>query len=310
MAQVSHKSCTLRFLAIAVFAAAACFQAAAEQDGGAGTASHINAADADMAIRPTNAVETTKYMPKFGLHAYADIESAYLCRGYIWDVRPYSAQSVDGEIDFGPFGRVDALVWTMSATSSKGTSSRMSRYAYAEIDYLIRYCYDLEITDNWKLTSGVARQWVTNPGFVGGHTVCDIQFMQSLHNPYVTPYWKVRAIHRPFDEAYWIVGAKRGFSLIEDLTFTVDFYGDLGDHRHFVNLYGSTDPDRGYHGGLQALNLVLRLDYSITKNIGIFAFAGQFCLVSEDARAAVKDTKDPEARRDLTFGGAGVSIDF
>lgn len=39
------------------------------------------------------------------LHAYADVESAYICRGYVWNVRPYSAQFVDGEIDLGAFGR-------------------------------------------------------------------------------------------------------------------------------------------------------------------------------------------------------------
>ena len=44
--------------------------------------------------------------------------------------------------------------------------------------------------------------------------------------------------------------------------------------------------------------------------IGLFAFVGQFCLVSDDARDAVKATKTPEARRDLTFGGVGVSFDF
>ena len=246
------------------------------------------------------------------LHAFADVESAYICRGYVWNVRPYSAQFVDGEIDLGAFGRFDASVWTMSALTSKGTSDRFTRYAYAEADYLLRYSYDIELAEDWRLTTGIARQWVTNPGYVGGRTVCDWQVMQSLKNPYLTPYWKVRAIHRPFNETYWIVGVRRGFELLEDLTMTVDFFGDLGDHRHYANLYGAKagDPTRRYHGGLQALNLVFRLDYALTQNIGLFAFVGQFCLVSDDARDAVKATKTPEARRDLTFGGVGVSFDF
>ena len=248
----------------------------------------------------------------FSVHAFADIESAYICRGYIWDTRPYSAQFVDGEIDFGQFGRLDAFVWTMSATSSKGTSSEMSHYAWAEVDYFLRYSYDIEIAEDWLLTSGIARQWVTNPGFKGGHTVTDWQFMQSLKNPYLTPYWKARAIQHPFNEMYWIVGVKKGFSLLENLTLTVDFFGDLGDHRHFAKLYGPNpdNPTGRYHGGLQALNLVFRLDYALTQNVGLFAFVGQFCLVSDDARDAIKATKTPEARRDLTFGGVGLSLDF
>ena len=43
---------------------------------------------------------------------------------------------------------------------------------------------------------------------------------------------------------------------------------------------------------------------------GQYHFVGQFCLVSDYARRAVKDTKTPEARRDLTFGGIGLSLDF
>jgi len=268
------------------------------------------AAFALSAMTAARAEETDRKW--FSVHAFADVESAYICRGYVWDVRPYSAQFVDGELDLDAFGRIDASVWTMSALSGSGSSARMTRRAYAEADYFLRYSYDIELAEDWRLVNGIGRQWVTNPGYSGGHTVCDWQFMQSLKNPYLTPYWKVRAIHHPFNETYWIVGVKKGFFLLEDLTLTVDFFGDLGDNRHYVNLYGpkSGDPSRRYHGGLQALNLVFRLDYALTDNVGLFAFVGQFCLVSDDARRAVKDTKTPEARRDLTFGGVGLSLDF
>ena len=245
----------------------------------------------------------------FSVDAYADVESAYICRGYVWDVRPYSAQFVDGAIDLGDFGRVDAFVWTMSAMSGSGSSAAMKRRAYAEADYLLRYSYGIDLAEGWRLTSGVARQWVTNPGYVGGRTVCDWQFMQSLANPILTPYWKVRAIHHPFNEAYWIVGAKRSFELMEQLTFTVDFFGDLGDSRHFENLYGAKVAGR-YRGGLQALNLVFRLDYALNEHVGLFAFVGQFGVVSHESRVAVKAMNVPEARRDLTFGGMGITFAF
>ena len=53
-----------------------------------------------------------------------------------------------------------------------------------------------------------------------------------------------------------------------------------------------------------------RLDYAVMEHVDIFAFVGQFCLVSDDARDAVKGMRVPEARRDLTFGGVGVAVDF
>ena len=246
------------------------------------------------------------------LSAYADVETAYICRGYIWDTRPYSAQYAAGEVDLGVLGKAEASVWTQSAMSGNGTSAKMSRYAYAEADYLLRYYYDIDISDGWRLRNGVGRQWVTNPGYVGGRTLCDWQALQVLNTPWITPYWRLRVIRRPIDETYWVVGMKRTFELCDGLKFTADFFGDLGDNRHYMNLYGPKGgkPGASYHGGLQALNLVFRLDYRLAEHIGIFAFAGQFCLVSDDARDAAKAMKIPEARRDLTFGGVGIAVDF
>lgn len=248
----------------------------------------------------------------FSLNAFADVETAYVCRGYIWDTRPYSAQYAAGEVDLDVFGKVEASVWTQSAMSDKGTSARMSRYAYAEADYLLRYYYDIDIAEGWRLRNGVGRQWVTNPGYVGGRTLCDWQALQVLNTPWITPYWRLRVIHKPIDELYWVVGVKRSFELCEGLTFTADFFGDIGDSRHYMNLYGpkAGRPGSNYRGGLQALNIVLRLDYRLAEHIGLFAFVGQFDLVSDDARSAVKSIKAPEARRDLTYGGAGIALDF
>jgi len=249
---------------------------------------------------------------RLAVSAYADVESAYICRGYVWDSRPYSAQYAGIETDLDPLGSVEASVWTYSALSPDGHSAAMSRYAYAEADYLLRWYYDIDFAEGWRLRNGLGRQWVTNPGFKGGHTVCDWQALQVLKTPWITPYWRLRLIRRPIDEAYWVVGVKRSFELLDDLTFTVDFFGDLGDGRHFANLYGPKrhHPDSSYRCGLQALSLVFRLDYRLMDHVNLFAFVGQFGLVSDDARDAVKAMKIPEARRDMTYGGVGVSVDF
>lgn len=263
---------------------------------------------------PADEVETPdeRPLPFLHFHAFADVETAYICRGYVWDTRPFSAQYASGEIDMGAFGRLDGYVWTMSAMSSKGHSTSM-RNAYNEVDYGIRYAYDIEFTEDWKLTSGAARQWVTNPGVRhGGHSLIDWQAFQALHNPFVTPYWKLRYIQRPYNASYWCLGLKRSFGLTEKLEFTVDFFGDFGDSRHFKRLFGPKPghEESNYHGGIHALNLVLRLDYALTEYLGIYAFVGQFSLVSQDARDAVGASTAKEAKRDLTYGGIGIKFDF
>ena len=243
-------------------------------------------------------------------NAFADIETAYICRGHVWDTRPYSAQYAAAEADLEKFGILEASVWTQSAMSDKGTSAQMGRYAYAEADYLLRYYYDIDIAKGWRLRNGVGRQWVTNPGYVGGRTLCDWQALQVLNTPWVTPYWRLRVIRKPIDETFWCIGVKRSFEIIGKLTFTIDFFGDLGDRRHYQNLYGPKAGGRDYRGGLKDLTLVGRLDYAVVEHVNIFAFVGQFCLVSDDARDAVKGMHVPEAKRDLTFGGVGVAVEF
>ena len=112
--------------------------------------------------------------------------------------------------------------------------------------------------------------------------------------------------------SYWDIGAKRSFALTDDLSFTVDFFGDCGDARHFASQYGPKPdaPSSRYRGGLMALNLVLRLDYKITEYLNVYAFVWQFDVVSDEARDTLKATHLPEARRDLTVGGVGLSLSF
>jgi hypothetical protein len=247
---------------------------------------------------------------RLSFSAYADVETAYLCRGRIYDTRPFAVQSASLETDLKPFGSVETTIWMYSPMSHDGFTGGVSRYAYAEIDYLLRYYYDIDFAEGWRLRNGLGRQWVTNPGFRGGHTVCDWQALQILKTPWITPYWRLRIIRRPFDETYWVVGVKRSFDLMEDLSLTVDFFGDIGDRRHFTNIYGEKASGRSWRGGLQALNLVFRLDYRLMDHVSLYGFVGQFCVVSDDARGAVKAASGPEMRRDITYGGAGVAIDF
>lgn len=248
----------------------------------------------------------------WAVHAYADIETAYICRGYVWDSRPFSAQFIDGEINFGSFGRIDGYAWSMSAMSGKGHSTPM-RYAYNEVDYGIRYAYDVELAKDWTLVNGVGKQWVTNPGVRhNGHSLIDWQAFQSLRNPYLTPYWKLRYIRRPYQAAYWCVGAFHTFKLTETLSLTADLFGDLGDARHYRHLFGPKPghEESNYHGGLHALNFMLRLDWQAMEHLSFYAFIAEFCLVSEDARDAVRASNAKEAKCDLTYGGVGVKLDF
>ena len=250
----------------------------------------------------------------FSLSAYADVETALLCRGLVWDTHPFSVQYVDGAIDLNRFGRFSAYTWNMLAWSPVSHSGTW-RYRYSEIDYGVRYAYDLELAEDWTLNSGVAKQWVTFPGrdHRVSNSVIDWEAFQSLRNPYVVPYWRMRYIYKPFTELYWIVGLRRTFPLfVEGLDLTMDLFGDFGDARHCMNIFGPKpgDPHSSYRGGMQSINAVVRLDYRITEHFGLFAFAGYYGIILDDGRDAVDAMHNTDTRRDLAYGGGGVSFDF
>lgn len=246
------------------------------------------------------------------VNAYADVESAYWARGKIVDRRPYSAQFADMTLKLGKFGNVGGYAWSVSSLSGGGQSAGR-RNAYNEVDWCVYYAYDLKLAEEWSLSSRIARQWVTLPGyFPDAGTVLEWHVGQALSNPFVTPYYLLRRATDPVQWCYWQIGAKRTFALTDDLSLTVDFFGDCGDARHFRDQYGPKpeDPQSRYHGGLMALNLVLRLDYAITDNVGIFAFVHQFDITDADSRDTVKESHAAESKRDLTMCGVGMAVKF
>ena len=243
--------------------------------------------------------------------AYADIETAYWARGAIVDRKPYSAQFADLSFDLDPVGRIGGYAWSVSSLATSGQSATR-RNAYNEVDYGVYYGYGLELAEDWILDTTVAKKWVTLPGYrPHANTISEWNVSQALKNPYVTPYYLLRRAYNGQHWCYWEVGLTRSWKFLEDFTFTATVFGELGDSRHFAAQYGANPRGSGrYSDGLMALNLVLRLDYAISENFGLFAFVHQFDVVSSDARDALGASTSPESRKDLTIGGVGITLNF
>ena len=243
--------------------------------------------------------------------AYADIETAYWARGAIVDKRPYSAQFADLSFNLDPFGRIGGYAWSVSSLSKSGQSATR-RNAYNEVDYAVYYGYGLKLAEEWTLDTTVAKKWVTLPGYrPHASTISEWNVSQSLKNPYVTPYYLLRRAYHGQKWCYWDVGLTRSWKFLDDFTFTATAFGEFGDSRHFAAQYGANPRGSGrYSDGLMALNLMLRLDYAISENFGLFAFVHQFDVVSSDARAALDRDTSPQSRKDMTILGIGMAVNF
>ena len=248
---------------------------------------------------------------RVSLSAYADIETTYWARGAIIDKNPYSAQFADLSVDLDPFGRIGGYAWSVSSLSRRGQSATR-RNAYNEFDYGVYYGYGLELAEDWTLDTTVAKKWVTLPGYrPHANTISEWNISQSLKNPYVTPYYLLRRAYNGQKWCYWDVGLTRAWKFFDAFTFTATAFGELGDSRHFAAQYGANAHGNGrYSDGLMALNLMLRLDYAVTENVGLFAFVHQFDVVCDDARDTLDRDTSPQSRKDMTIFGAGMSVSF
>ena len=247
--------------------------------------------------------------------AGADLRSAYLSRGKVLEARPMSSQLLSADIPLkplAPIGRVGFDFWTISSLTHKMDTMHKNMF-FQERDLTIRYGYDWQIADDWRLASDVMRTWVNLPGYRHGldHSVQEWRCAQRLENPWITPYYLVRRAVHPRDWLYVRVGVQHAFRLTDTLTFTPNFYGEGGNEKHYQQRYGAKDPAWSrYHSGVQALNAMFTLSWKISSWASVYASVQQFGLVDSDARDRVKAKKTHNSRRDLTVGTVGIVCKF
>ena len=258
-------------------------------------------------------VAAAKEVVDMSVLGYGEVRTAYISRGKVVDAAPISAQFADGKLAIGDFGSIGASVWSASSFSGRGQSVS-KRYAYNEADYNLHYCYGMKLADDWTLSSRVAMQWVTFPGYrrpdLGSR--CEWHASQRLENPWLTPYYLLRRAYEPIQWCYWRVGLERRFAIADKFAFIVDGFGEIGDGKLFFSQYGAPvgRDEASSHGGLNALNIVFGVEYALTENIKVYGSVRQFGLVSADARRDVKASSAAQSRRDLTVAMIGVQVRF
>ncbi len=265
-----------------------------------------------LALTTLASADSAALLPRLSIELEADIESAYQAHGAIMDRRPYSAQYANATLDCNALGYFGGYAWSVSGLSRGGQSTNHRNF-YNEVDYAIYYGYRLKFTDDLILDSRVQGQWATLPGYRPHiEHLGEINLAQSFQNPFVTPYYLYRSRQDGGLWNYWAVGLRRTWSLAEKWTLFTKFYGDFGDAHHSRAVYGA-NPNRWdgkYRSGLTALNLYLRLDYSLTSWMNLFIFLHQFDVVRSDARDAIDRSSSIEATKDLLMYGMGVTLNF
>ena len=157
----------------------------------------------------------------FFFEATPEVRSTYQSLGKIVEDRPMQMTSLRGGFDAGDFGRFGVRNWDVSSLT--GRRSDAHRHALYHSELGLTWQRDIEIADGWRLRNDLTRSWTMYRGFGDGgsnRTYHWYQIDQSLENPYVVPFWRIRKCFRGSDYLYFKAGLRRRFEIRDGISVT------------------------------------------------------------------------------------------
>ena len=230
--------------------------------------------------------------------------------GGLYDSLPEATQSLDWRQGLGRFGYLCGFYSIYSSLHDR--QHEVHRAAFNDMDFDLCYGYDVELADGVAVRTSGGPYFDVPIGYHGAHMKCWGGIMlQSLANPYLTPYWGVLWLREPQKKGRIKVGLKKSFEISDGLTFSIFAEGVWMDKRRFNLRYGD-EPEKSTIGG-GAVAFVLsggRLDWKITDSITLFASYIQYDLVNPQARSSVKKRGRYCDKCDWPIARVGLSYSF
>lgn len=240
-----------------------------------------------------------------------EIRSTYQSLGKLVEDRPMQVTSARVGVDAGAFGRFGIRNWDVSSLSDRRAD--VHRHAIYHTEFGPTWQYALALADGWKLTADLTRSWTIYRGFRhgdGDRTYHWWQLDQSLENPYLVPFYRVRKCFRGNDYFYFKTGLRRRFALTERLSVTPSVYAEGGSSRNQTRVLGAK-PDGGeWRSGVSSVSVRLEAAWRFDENVSAFVYIEQYGIVGGDARRANGPDVYRCAHDDWTHGGFGLRLRF
>jgi len=244
----------------------------------------------------------------FEPHASVDVgvRSAYISRGRVIEHTPIQANDIDVRFDLSGFGRFGLDHWNCSSLGD--SASRFHRRAFHELDWTPYYGYAWRFSDGWSLDSEIRPQWQAYYGGVRRDppTSFELDFVQSIKNPYVTPFWMMRYTFEPVRWGYYVVGLKRTFVICRYLRLTPRVSTDFADGAGRRRRFGPRSDGTPYGAGILSVVAELKAEVPITDWFSLYAAVGQFDVLDSGGRDNLRN----DYQRDLTYGNVGIILLF
>ena len=247
----------------------------------------------------------------FFLEVTPEVRSTYQSLGKIVEDRPMQITSVRAGYDAGDFGRFGIRNWDVSSLTDRRHDAH--RHALYHTEFGPTWQYDIDIADEWRFKSDLTRSWTIYRGFesrVSNRTYHWWQVDQSLENPHLVPFWRVRKCFRGNDYLYFRAGVRRKFAFADDFYVVPSVFVDGGSSCNQRRVFGAKRGGGEWREGVSAVSLRLEFGWRISESFTAFAFVEQYEVFGGDERRTNRASSYRCAHNDWTHGGFGLRMKF
>ena len=247
-----------------------------------------------MAQEAPVAVQEEDSETGWGMEATADLFSAYVWRGCVYNDRPVfqpAAELTYATADYGTFG---AGLWSNFDLTDR--NRQVSGGGLNEIDYHLFYGIDVG-----EVSLEIGHYWYTVPRANGQDywaSTREVYVYAAYNNDLVTPFACLTYDYADYDGFYLNVGLNKEVSLSDQLTLGAEVSLGAGDDDYMA--YVGTDD-----AGLMDFNAAVYADFSLTDSVSVGCRIAWMSLIDSDARDA-----EPYWDEDILWGGLSVSASF
>ena len=241
-----------------------------------------------------------------------EVRSTYVSLGKIVEDRPMQTTYARVGYDSGKFGKFGLYNFDVSSLTDR--RSDVHHHALYHTEYGPFWDYDWKLAKDWTLRNGLLVAITLYRRFENSASEGDfgwIQFGQSLDNPYVVPYYRMRRYGLDADYFYFRIGIRRKCRFLDDFYVTPEIYVDGGNSRNYRRVIGDNVNGGGWgSGGVSSVTFRLEAGWAISGNFTLFGFVEQYEVTGGDARDSNAASTYRCAHNDWTLGGVGLRMRF
>lgn len=240
-----------------------------------------------------------------------EVRSTYVSLGKIAEDRPMQLTNLKAGWDSGAFGRFGVRNWDVSSLTDRRAD--VHRHALYHTEFGPIWQYDWKVVDDWTLKSELTRSWVLYRGFDdadSNKTYHYWQIDQSLENPYLVPFCRLRRCYRTADYFYFKAGVRRRFAVWRDLALVPSVFAEGGNARNQKRVLGPNVNGGGWYAGVASVSFRLEANWRLNENASVFAAVEQYEIVGGDARDSVDTGAYACGHSDWTHVAVGFRLRY